>query len=418
MVSSTLLCIAAILGSSIFKAYTKDNSGKKEPEETNTPANESIELHQDNVSDYSLEKFEITLSEKILYDSLREQLDNLKDVKDNGDVDDKLCEFKNITFDIGTYYLNAPFQLPNINRPLSVKIMTVLESRFKGYIKDKNLSILFDQVKFYIEFCLREIEDSENDKLFHYLLDYSNEGKICNEDNGDSEIMEKYINDFEEIFIPIIFSKENKKENNALEQKYKDPQISEDKIISSYFQLLSYSGILYNELKHVYKKYGIYIGNDNYDHDVVYEISKTILTISDFYFTHGMSVSNLAHDITNHNINHLHHNQPDANDGDTEKMFMSRLIKNYFENRTIKNYYYFLIMCSRAYHSLKKNWKGDRKKLFTHISDEHQFEREAIDLVYKSVKDMDYPFLEGLDESDIKQHILKTDIEPYEFKKA
>lgn len=408
MISTTLICIATILGTNIFKAYIKSNNDTDKTSECHPSIDEDSEEYDkyDNVS-FSLERFEITAFEKNIYESLKKELSNLKNVDD---VDTKLKNFNTIASTIARCYKNAAFPLPKIGRPTSVKMMKVLNCRFKDYVNNENLSNLFDKIKFYIEFCLREYVDSQNDQIFHYLLDHVREGGFYVNDT-DCDVVHKYSEDFEGLFIPIILSKENKRKNYAIENKYQKP-LSNDTEIYTYNHLLDYSGKLYNKVIDFYKGYGIYIGNDTYNHDVVYEIAKTILTISDFYFTHGMSVSNLAHDITNHNINYLHHEQPDALDEESEEDFLNRIIQNYFSGRIIKNYYYFLIMCSRAYHSLEKNWKSKERKLFTDVSDEKEFERIALNLVYNRVKDMEFPFLDGLSEAEIKIHILKTNPEP------
>lgn len=398
MLSLTLLSIAAFVGSSIFKSYQN-----KANDEFNATSVSSQQNTTENNGDCinPVKHITITYEEEIVYNELYTFLQNLKNIG----TDDVVYKLRYIANDVKSIYLKLG--LISISQEyVSLKLMEFLTDRFNKFVsKEKEGNTLtkeFEIVYQYLEFSMRNT--APKDLIAYYIFDNFTK----NNDKGSiQEINNEYKQEFESLFIPIITSKQNKKRKD-----FKiDKSNTKDNIIENYFQLLSKCGKIYKGIIKFYKNYGISINESSYNHEITYDLASTILEISDFYFTHNMTPEQLAHDITNHNIHFIHHERPEALDGESPDHFMSRLMANYFLNREIKNYYYFLMMCARAYYALKKNWECKPPKLYKNISELSKFNEQSLKLIYQSVKSQNYPFLDGLTENDVTRHILLTDPE-------
>lgn len=172
-----------------------------------------------------------------------------------------------------------------------------------------------------------------------------------------------------------------------------------------YYDLLNETGNIYEELVYVNNSSGLIPDKNVFQSTIVTEIAETILNNTNFYFNKGLTKTTLSHDIKEHLINYFHHDQHLLGNGETIDSLVIRMRRNFFENREIRNYYYFLILCSRFVYTFRLN--RERGLLLADCS-ESDFYKKVQKELFKVIKDYDFKFLIGLNDKEIWKHILAT----------
>lgn len=176
-----------------------------------------------------------------------------------------------------------------------------------------------------------------------------------------------------------------------------------------YYDLLNDAGELYHELVYANNKIGIITDSEVFSSMIVDEIAETILKNTNFYFCRGLSAPELSKDLTKHIIHFLHHHQPKLEETGSLKLLIEQLDRNYFSNRQIRHYYYFLILCARFVNTLKSNWNSN--KILSDIKDSHELDYKIKELLFGVTSKYEFPFLEGLNEEEVWSHIIVTKTE-------
>jgi len=382
--SLTIATIASLIGSSLARSVFKEDQ-----QETSVPT--------DTEKDYGhrLKEIQISHSECKAYDSLLTALS-----------DNDLNQFKTALLDIETELCRA--EILHGTESTST-IFQLLKGRLKKYCEQQNnveqkasqfdITVL-DSLRDYIEFVFLKTDKDSLDLRYttHSIFE-----------SADSPVLVKSIDPDKITAVFKIISDANQAllKNGLGEQTY------------SYYDLLNHSGDVYSELVHLNSAIG-YIHSENLFSDIIVsEISETILNNTNFYFCRGLTPTVFAKDLKEHIIHYLHHNQISIEQDEHKTLYAltEELDNNYFKNRTIRNYYYFLILCARFVGSLKTNWIKHRILHEIPSHDYNAFKCRARELLFDKIRKYDYAYLRGLSEDELWMHVLATKPENEDDKK-
>lgn len=366
--SLTIATIATLIGSSLVRIASKEDK----QEDSSSPYDD----------DHGLKKIRISENESKAYSSLLEALFSSKDVN----------KFKDTIFAIKSEYYHAEIL---DGTETASHIFLLIKGRVEKYCKqeksDTDLTLL-DNLKDYIEFIFLKTDNAtleERYRNYPLLESASSSVKIKTIDP------DKITATFKKIFDA----------NNA---------ILKEGVTSCpycYYDLLNDSGAVYSELAYLNGAIG-YISNLNVFNDlIVSEIAETILGNTNFYFCRGLTPSVFAKDLKAHIIHFLHHYQPVINRNEDVESLTDKLDNNYFKNRKIRNYYYYLILCARFVETLKTNWQKGKILKDVDIENLDAFNRKAQKLLFDKIRKYEYAYLRGLSEDDIWHHVLATKAE-------
>lgn len=366
--SLTIATIATLIGSSLVRLTSKEDKQEN-----------SISSFDD---DHVLKEVRISENERKMYNSLLEALFSSKDVN----------KFKDTIFAIESEYHHA--EILHGTETASY-IFLLIKGRVEQYCKqeksDTDLTLL-DSLKDYIEFLFLKTDKATLEERYrnHPLLESANASvkiKVINPD--------KITATFKKIFDA----------NNA---------IIKEGVTSypyCYYDLLNDSGAVYSELAYLNGAIG-YISNVNVFNDlIVSEIAETILSNTNFYFCRGLTPSVFAKDLKAHIIHFLHHHQPVIEKNEDVEYLTDNLDNNYFKNRQIRNYYYYLILCARFVETLKTNWRKGKILKDVGADNLDAFYHIARKLLFDKIRKYEYAYLRGLSEDDIWHHVLATKAE-------
>lgn len=381
--SLTIATIAALIGSSLTSMTPKED--KQEEGISPCPKEDDCGLKEIRISD----------NENKAYESLSEALFSSKDIN----------KFKEAVLTIESEYYRA--EILHGTESAS-HIFQLIKSRFEQYCKQESLNkttdktplkdlntttmTLLDSLKDYVEFIFLKTDKATLEAWYknHPLLESANSSAKI-----DTIAPDKITATFKKIFDA----------NNEIIKKgvASHPYC--------YYDLLNDSGNVYSELAYLNSAIG-YISNGKVFNDlIISEIAETILCNTNFYFCRGLTPSVFAKDLKAHIINFLHHNQPIIEENEDVESLADKLDNNYFKNRKIRNYYYFLILCARFLETLKTNWK--KRKILKEIGTDNidEFNRNARKLLFDKIRKYEYAYLHGLSEDNIWSHVLATKAE-------
>lgn len=377
--SLTIATIATMVGSSLIRLASKDRTQKEQ-----IPPADSFE------DDYKLKKTPISEREKKAYDSLLDILFSTKDVN----------KFKEAIYAIESEY----YHLEILDR--SEKDQTIF-NLFKGRIEnycntEKNNTdlTLLNKLKDYITFLFLKTDKATLENQYRnqtLLLSALSCIKIRPIPINPNK--KKYPDELTTAFNIIFDANKKILKEEASSCKY------------CYYDLLNDCGKVYNEIAYLNESIG-YISNANVFNDVmVLEIAETVLANTNFYFCRGLTPSVLAKDLKAHIIHYLHHNQPTLENNEDVEYLTEILDNNYFKHRKIRNYYYFLTLSARFVETLKNNWQKKNILKNVDLNNIEGFYKIAQNLLFDKIRKYEYPYLQGLSEDEIFNHILATKAE-------
>lgn len=369
IITWTIATIAALIGSSLI------SSTSEETEQSKKTSSEP----QDKKNDYKLPKIPINDIESEAYQKLIEALKN-KSIK----------EFKDtILYIESEYYRNGIL----LGDESSTNIYEFINGRFQKYCEKNKIIITpqLDQLKDYIEFLF--LKTNKETLEIHYIRKPLPYLTLATKNINPNEITNK--------LKKILDADKAIKKYGLKTYPY------------CYYDLLNDSGHVYRELSYLNTAIGYIPNTKTFSDLLVNEIAETIMKNTDFYFCHELTISVFAKDLKNHIINFLHHDQPICEDNLGIDAYVQILDDNYFKNRKIRNYYYFLIVCARFVEALKTNWETGKLLVDVEKDNISAFHNKTKDLLFKKVniRKYNYTFLNTLSNDEIWQHILATKAE-------
>lgn len=378
--TSIIMSIAALVGSQMFQRNIAKLSSLD---------NQNVEQDNCEPPKIKFSNIEILLYEKLLL-SLNDN-DNMLSFYD----------LSSIIYRIKTFYLNVDLIYAKIGKAHNPSIIRqFLFERIKNALTEKKINNVLlpafnklEKIRAYVDFCLI---DTDVDNL---LLYYINEKKHNREKDYTKDELKEI---FEKPFKPILNAK-----NNKMCQQQDCYTID----IPSYYELLGKCGDLTKALTKLYCEFGLLSDPNSYSHEIVYDIANIILENTEFYFTRFLSPKAFAADITRHNINFIHHDQPNINDEELFDDFFHKLLNNYFYNRPIRNYYYFLTMASRLRQAILKNKEALLSTNRIKLMENQSFESFVKNKILSVLLNMNYFYLQGMNEEQLWSDILMTPAE-------
>lgn len=126
--------------------------------------------------------------------------------------------------------------------------------------------------------------------------------------------------------------------------------------ILNYDILLGEAGRVYSSLSEYNYEANLIASKNRFSNELVFEIASTILENTDFYFCEGLTVHQLSHDITHTILNHIHDSyfKYEGIKKISIRKFLELSVSRYMGGRSIRNYYYYLKMCSKIYGSAEE----------------------------------------------------------------
>lgn len=384
LLTLTIATLAAALGSKLSLSSSDD---KPEQSSSMSLNNNTFEPEQNNIP--------IIQAEEKGYTAL------VKSLIEDRDLETFQCAIRDIE---SVYWMMGLLK----GEETESYIGMLLSSRFNVFIesqspkdeeKIRHIKNMMESMKSYIEFLFIKTNKVALEKYYNKELAIGNIGSLSTDipTNMPANELEKYRDKFDEVFTKITTANEEINNNGLKTQPY------------CYYDLLNDAGKVYDELVYLNNQIGCVSDPGIFSTVIVDEIAETILNNTNFYFCRDLTPSVLSKDLTKHIIHYLHHNQPLIDENETLDSLVRQLDQNYFCNRKIRNYYYFLILCARFVKTLRTNWI--EKRIMRDINNEEEFEKSAKTILFDQIEKHNYKFLRGLSLNNIWEHILATKAE-------
>lgn len=201
----------------------------------------------------------------------------------------------------------------------------------------------------YFDFLLRE--SNPFSLLSYYMLDHKNIVEL----NQASNIKYFYSNK-QDCFKNITNAINIKRINESCDSD----ESNTTSPLLNYDILLGEAGKVYSSLSENNYEVGLIASKNRFSNELVFEIASTILENTDFYFCEGLTVHQLSHDITHTILKHIHDSyfKYEGTKKISIRKFLELSVSRYMGGRSIRNYYYYLKMCSKIYGSAEENIKS------------------------------------------------------------
>lgn len=207
------------------------------------------------------------------------------------------------------------------------------------------ISTKIERLTPYFDILLRESDTLS--LLAYYYLDFYNVVEV-----SQVAAIKQYLDKKQDCFKYLTNAINNKKPSKT--------EISEGTKTTSpllnYDILLGEAGKVYSSLSENNYEVGLIASKNRFSNELVFEIASTILENTDFYFCEGLTVHQLSHDITNTILNHIHDSyfKYEGTKKISIRRFLELSVSRYMGGRSIRNYYYYLKMCSKIYGSAEE----------------------------------------------------------------